>query len=190
MTKLDKVNIDYNNNNQINLPDYNDDVVKHYNITNYEIDNLKHQSDIFYNQFSALLNLNKYDKLGIFENKLYIQKLSPWRYIVRKYKNQNRLTLAIYFNNEIQKYTEFFNLLYNTYNEYYCNIELHNIVVKNYEFISNVLFSIKNLRDKYNLKSNSQEISRILESMLLKFLKYKSLFINQISNKRFELHRI
>jgi hypothetical protein len=187
MTKLDKINIDYNN--QINLPDYNDEIVKQYNITNYEIDNLKKQSDIFYNQFSALLNLNKYDKLGIFENNLYIQKLSPWRYFVRKYKNQNRISLALYFNIEIQKYAEFLNLLYNTYNEYYCNIELHNIVVKNYEFISNVFFTIKNLRDKYNLKSNSQEISRILESILLKFSKYKSLFIKQISNKRFELQR-
>ena len=189
MLKVDKINIDYNNNNQINLPDYNDEIVKQYNITNYEIDNLRQQSNIFYNQFAALLNLNKYDKLGICDNKIYIQKISPWRYLVRKYKNQNRLSLAIYFNTEVQKYNDFLILLYNTYNEYYSNIELHKIVVKNYEFISNAFYSIKYLRDKYNIKSNSQEISRALESVYFKFLKYISLFIKQISNKRFELQR-
>jgi hypothetical protein len=183
MNKVDKINIDYNT--QLNLPDYNEEIAKQYNITDFEIDYLKQQSDNFYNQFSALLNLNQHDKLGISDNKLYIQKLSPWRYVVRKYKNQNRLSLAEYLNTEMEKYSKFLNLLYNTYNEYYCNKELHKITVKNYEFITNALYSIKNLRDKYNLKSNSQEISRILESVLMKFLKYECLLIKQISNKRF-----
>lgn len=154
-------------------------------INNEDLLKLQEESNIALRKFMALSKLELYDKLAIDSNSnLYIQKIYPWRYVVRKLKGQNRETLAIYLNTEIIKYVEFIQELCNTAKIYTSNKELHDICVKQFEFIQGATQPIKNLRDKYNMKSGSQSISMALETWYLKLIKIKTMLIEEISNKR------
>lgn len=149
------------------------------------IDTLTNQSEMFYAKFAAILNLTKYDKLCINDNKLCIQKLAPWRYFVRKYKNQNKGTLAVYLNTEIVEYEYFIHKLCRECNDHVENVELHGIAMKQYDFIKNSLNVIKSLRDKYNLTPNSSEISAALETWYLKLTKFKPVLLEIVLNPQF-----
>jgi hypothetical protein len=145
----------------------------------------KEESDVLQTKFIALSKLGMFDKLAVNKsNNLFIQKISPWRYVVRKIKNQNRETLAIYLNAEIIKYNDFLLKLCNTAKIYNSNKQLQDICVKQFEFIQSATQSIKSLRDKYNMKSGSQSISMALETWYLKLNKIKVMLVEEISNKR------
>jgi hypothetical protein len=145
---------------------------------------LINQNELFYAQFSAINNLTKYDKLCIYENKLCIQKLSPWRYFVRKYKNQNSSTLAVYLKTKIVQYEDFIHEVCRACNDHPISLELHKVAATQYEFVQNSLIVMKFLRDKYNVKSNSKDISVALEMWCLKLTKIKPALLHIISNKR------
>lgn len=154
-------------------------------INNEDLLKLEEESNIALRKFMALSKLGMYDKLAIDSNSnLYIQKIYPWRYFVRKLKGQNRETLAIYLNTEIIKYCDFLQELCNTSKLYNSNKELQGLCVKQFEFIQGATQPIKNLRDKYNMKSGSQSISMALETWYLKLNKIKTMLIEEISNKR------
>ena len=56
-------------------------------------------------KLQALQQYKDHDKLAIdYNNELYIQSRSPWRYIVRRIKNQNRHILSFYLSNIINEY--------------------------------------------------------------------------------------
>ena len=63
-------------------------------------ENVASYIDMINNYHKKLLALQQYtnhDKLAINDdNELYIQSRSPWRYIVRRIKNQNRHILSFY----------------------------------------------------------------------------------------------
>jgi len=154
-------------------------------INNEHLSKLQEESNVTLRKFMALSNLGMYDKLAIDNNSnLYIQKIYPWRYFVRKLKSQNRVTLAIYLNTEIIKYYDFLQELCNKAKIYNSNKELQDMCVKQFEFIQGATQSIKSLRDKYNMKSDSQAISMALETWCLKLNKIKVMLIEEISNKR------
>ena len=68
-------------------------------------DKLNSYINMINNYQQKLLALHQYthhDKLAINDNsELYIQSRSPWRYIVRRIKNQNRHVLSFYLSNII-----------------------------------------------------------------------------------------
>jgi len=149
---------------------------------------LTNDSTKFYTQFEVLSNLSEYDKLAIDNNNiLYKQTISPWRYIVRKYKNQNRTVLSKYLNIEINKYTMFIRKLCDVYKMDKKNVILHQIIVKHLELTNGMSMVFKFLRDKYNMKSNSAEISLALENCLVVSSKNRFLLLDVISNNRFLL---
>lgn len=143
---------------------------------------LTNQSEVLYSQFAAILTLTKYDKLCIHDNKLCIQKLVPWRYFVRKYKKQNSSSLALYLQTEIVKYEKFMNDVCNAFDSHFESVELNAIAVKHYDFIKHSLPIMTFLRDKYNVRPNSKDISTALEMWCLKLTKMKPAFFNIISN--------
>jgi|LakMenEpi03Aug12_release.lakeMendotaPanAssembly.Ray.scaffolds.fasta_scaffold1207040_1 hypothetical protein len=163
-----------NNLDQIELPDL-------FNIE--QLDKYKKESDAFYTQFQVLAKLGPYDKLAIDNNILYIQKITPWRYFVRKYKKQNRLTLSTYFNIEIAKYNIFLRTICSYYINQKQNKILNKILVQHYDLLNCMDTTIKNLRDKYNLKINSSEISLTMENSYNIIVKLKRFVFEQLSQE-------
>ncbi len=131
------------------------------------LDIQKHIDNInkYHNQFNVLQNLSYYDKIAIDDNNiLYIQKKTPWRYIVRKIKDQNRIKLADYFSTNINDYIKNIEFIINIY-EFNKQENIKNILENIIIFITSILGGIVSLRNYYNLKNNSNNISRILESI-------------------------
>lgn len=171
---------------QAHIPDYNEETMSmNANDICVSMTKLMKQSEIFYAQFSAINSLTKYDKLCIEDNKLSIQKLSPWRYFVRKYKKQNRTTLALYLQTEIIEYEYFIYKVCRACNDYPGSLDLHKVAAKHYDFIQFAVTVLKYLRDKYNVRQNSKDISIALEMWCLKLTKMKPALLHIISNKRF-----
>lgn len=165
--------------NDIKLPEFNDN-----NKDIFNIEQIKKESDIFLQKFGELIHLNQNDKLCVIDNVLVIQKFRPWRYFVRKYKKQNRKTLAIYLNIEINLYSKFLYNIIDFFNFYKNDKELYDISVKHYDLIQLALPKVIGLRNKYSLKEDSSEIRTSLEIWSLKLAKFKRMFIELISNKR------
>jgi hypothetical protein len=118
----------------------------------------------YHNKFIDLQYFSSYDKIAIDDNDiLYIQKITPWRYFIRKIKNQNRNRLTEYLSTNINDYIK---IIDNILNIYKCNEKkeikeiLENIII----FINGISRGIISLRNYYNLKYNSHNISMILES--------------------------
>ena len=172
---------------ELNIDDNLDDFDLPNTINDDMINVLTNDSTKFYTQFEVLSNLSEYDKLAIDNNILYKQTISPWRYIVRKYKNQNRSVLSKYLNIEINKYTMFIRKLCDVYKMDKKNVILHQIIVKHLELTNGMSMVFKFLRDKYNMKSNSAEISLALENCLVVSSKNRFLLLDVISNNRFLL---
>ena len=173
---------------ELNIDDNLDDFDLPNTINHDMINVLTNDSTKFYTQFEVLSNLSEYDKLAIDNNNiLYKQTISPWRYIVRKYKNQNRTVLSKYLNIEINKYTMFIRKLCDVYKMDKKNVILHQIIVKHLELTNGMSMVFKFLRDKYNMKSNSAEISLALENCLVVSSKNRFLLLDVISNNRFLL---
>ncbi len=130
------------------------------NIKNY-IDNINK----YHNQFVTLQKLSYHDKIAIDNNNiLYAQKKTPWRYFIRKIRNQNRENLGNYLSTNINDYIYNISNIINIYEMNKDNnikIILKNIIL----FINNILGGILTLRNYYNLKNNSNNISMILESI-------------------------
>lgn len=174
--------------NNAHIPDYNEhDEPISMNAADIcvSMNELMKKSEVLYAQFSAINSLTKYDKLCIEDNNLCIQKLSPWRYFVRKYKKQSRSTLAVYLQTEIVEYEYFLHKVCRACNDHPGNMELYKVAAKHYDFIQNGLTVLKFLRDKYNVRSNSKDISVALEMWCLKLTKVKPALLDIISNKRF-----
>ena len=165
--------------NDIKLPEFNNSDELNYNLVE-----IKKESDMYLNQFGAFIKLQQNDKLCVIDNALVIQKLSPWRYFERKYNKQNRKTLSIYLDLQINLYSNF---LYNIINLFSVNKndkELYNISVKHYDFIQLSLPKLISLRNIYNLKDHAYELRISLEQWCSKLTKFKMMFIELISNKR------
>jgi hypothetical protein len=130
------------------------------------LDIQKHIDNInkYHKKFLDLQNLSYHDKIAIdYDDVLHIQKKTPWRYFVRKIKDQNRTKLADYFTTNINDYIKNIEFIINIYEfNKQENIKkiLENIII----FITSILGGIVSLRNYYNLKNNSNNISRILES--------------------------
>jgi hypothetical protein len=131
-------------------------------------DNLNSYIDMINNYQKKLLALQQYkehDKIAINdENELYIQSRSPWRYIVRKIKNQNRHILSFYLSNIINEYIKILDILLDRYaanKEEVITKTLYEVV----DFIPKILWVIISLRNYYNLKNDSHHISLTLESI-------------------------
>ena len=170
----------------MHMPDYIDDPI---NVNAHDIcmlmNELTQQSEVFYGRFSAINSLTKYDKLCICDNKLSIQKLSPWRYFVRKCKQQNSATLSVYLKTKIVEYEDFMHKVCRACNDHPRSLELCKVATKQYDFVQNSLIVMKSLRDKYNVRPNAKDISVALEMWCLKLTKMKSALLHIISNKRF-----
>jgi hypothetical protein len=129
------------------------------NINNY-IDMINN----YQKKLQALQLYKEHDKLAINDDsELYIQSRSPWRYIIRKIKNQNRHILSFYLSNIINEYIKILDILLDKYatNKEEISKTLYEVV----DFIPKILWSIITLRNYYNLKSNSHHISLTLESI-------------------------
>ena len=131
-------------------------------------DNLNSIIDMINNYQKKLLALQQYThnvKLAINDNgELYIQSRSPWRYIVRKIKKQDRYILSLYLSNIINEYIKNLDIIlfrYNANKEEVINKLLYNVV----DFIPKILWGIICLRNYYNLKNDSYHISLTLESV-------------------------
>jgi hypothetical protein len=131
-------------------------------------DNVASYIDMINNYHKKLLAMQQYkehDKLAINDNnELYIQSRSPWRYIVRRIKNQNRHILSFYLSNIINEYIKILDILLDKYtlkNEEVIKKLFYNVI----DFISKILWGIICLRNYYNLKSDSHHISLTLESI-------------------------
>ncbi len=131
-------------------------------------DNLNSYIDMINNYHKKLLALQQYkhhDKLAINDdNELYIQSRSPWRYIVRRIKNQNRHILSFYLSNIINEYIKILDILLV---RYAANKEelITKLLLEVVDFIPKILWSIITLRNYYNLKNDSHHISLTLESI-------------------------
>jgi hypothetical protein len=144
----------------------------------------KEESDVLQTKFIALSKLGMFDKLAVNKsNNLFIQKISPWRYVVRKIKNQNRSALSNYLNIEMSKYNDYIRKIYNIYYNQKENQVLHSILLEHYILLTAIDVSIKNLRDKYNLNENSKDISMSLENSYNIIAKLKSLILELITPK-------
>ena len=116
-------------------------------------------------KLQALQQYPHHDKLAINDDsELYIQSISPWRYIVRRIKNQNRHTLSLYLSNIINEYIKILDILLDRY-----NVNKEDVITKLlYEvvdFIPKILWGIISLRNYYNLKNDSHHINLTLESI-------------------------
>jgi hypothetical protein len=131
-------------------------------------DNLNSYIDMINNYHKKLLALHQYthhDKLAINnDNELYVQSRSPWRYIVRRIKNQNRHILSFYLSNIINEYIKILDILLV---RYAANKEelITKLLLEVVDFIPKILWSIITLRNYYNLKNDSHHISLTLESI-------------------------
>ncbi len=127
------------------------------NITKY-IDNI----NSYQKKFCVLQNLSSYDKIGIDDDdKLYIQKKTPWRYINRKMNNQNRTRLAEYLSTNINEYIKNLELLVNLFDSHK---DIKKILENGIVYITGILGGIVYLRNYYNLKNDANKISMTLES--------------------------
>ncbi len=127
------------------------------NITKY-IDNI----NSYQKKFCVLQNLSSYDKIGIDDDdKLYIQKKTPWRYINRKMNNQNRTRLAEYLSKNINEYIKNIELLVNLFDSHK---DIKKILENGIVYITGILGGIVYLRNYYNLKNDANKISMTLES--------------------------
>ncbi len=113
----------------------------------------------------VLQHITYHNKIAINDNnELYIQYKTPWRYIVRKIKNQNRSVLSAYLSNIINEYIKVVNIIIDIY-----NLNKHEIIKKLLfniiDFISRISCGIIFLRNYYNLKNDSYQISLTLESI-------------------------
>ena len=131
-------------------------------------DNVASYIDMINNYHKKLFALQQYKdhyKLAINDdNELYIQSRSPWRYIVRRIKNQNRHILSFYLSNIINEYIKILDILLDKYtlkNEEVIKKLFYNVI----DFISKILWGIICLRNYYNLKTDSHHISLTLESI-------------------------
>jgi hypothetical protein len=131
-------------------------------------DNLNSYINMINNYQKKLLVLQQYthnDKLAINDDsELFIQSRSPWRYIVRKIKNQNRHVLSFYLSNIINEYIKILDILvcrFNVNKDEVIKKLLRNVV----EFISKILCGFITLRNYYNLKNDSHHISLTLETI-------------------------
>lgn len=131
-------------------------------------DKLNSYINMINNYQQKLLALHQYthhDKLAINDNsELYIQSRSPWRYIVRRIKNQNRHVLSFYLSNIINEYIKILDILldrYNTHKEEVIKKLLYDVI----DFISKISWGVICLRNYYNLKSDSHHINLTLESI-------------------------
>lgn len=119
----------------------------------------------YHNKLQAIQHTSYHDKLAInSNNELYIQYKTPWRYIVRKIKKQNRHRLAEFLSTIINEYIKIIDIIINIYNgnnEDDIRKLLYNII----NFISKILSGIISLRNYYNLKDNSYQISMTLDSI-------------------------
>jgi nitroreductase len=133
------------------------------------MENLNIQKNIdkinsYHEKFLDLQNFNYNDKIAIDDNDiLYIQNKTPWRYIVRKFKKQNRDRLSKYLSTNINDYINNINFLIKIY-EFSKEKDIKQILENIIIFISSILGVIVSLRNYYNLKNNSNNISMILES--------------------------
>jgi hypothetical protein len=133
------------------------------------MENLNIQKNIdkinsYHEKFLDLQNFNYNDKIAIDDNDiLYIQNKTPWRYIVRKFKKQNRDRLSKYLSTNINDYINNINILIKIY-EFSKEKDIKQILENIIIFISSILGVIVSLRNYYNLKNNSNNISMILES--------------------------
>ena len=153
--KIYKIIIKKNNYTQYNMNNnINDNLNSYINMIN------NYQKKLF-----ALQQITSRDKLGINDNsELYIQSRSPWRYIVRKIKKQDRHILSLYLSNIINEYIKILDIIlviYAANKEDIIKKLLFNVV----DFISKILWGIICLRNYYNLKNNSHHISLTLESI-------------------------
>jgi len=131
-------------------------------------ENVASYIDMINNYHKKLLALQQYtnhDKLAINDdNELYIQSRSPWRYIVRRIKNQNRHILSFYLSNIINEYIKILDILLNRY-----TVIKEEVIKKLFydviDFISKTLWGFICLRNYYNLKNDSHHISLTLESI-------------------------
>ena len=118
----------------------------------------------YHNQFTILQSLSHYDKIAIDDNDiLYIQKKTPWRYFIRKIKKQNRDRFSEYLSTNINDYINNIDILTNIY-EFGKDNNIKKILENVIIFITSILGGIVSLRNYYNLKPNSNNISMILES--------------------------
>jgi len=116
-------------------------------------------------KLQALQQYKDHDKLAINDDsELYIQSISPWRYIVRRIKNQNRYTLSLYLSSIINEYIKILDILLD---RYAANKEdvITKLLYEVVDFIPKILWNIICLRNYYNLKNNSHHISLTLESI-------------------------
>ena len=165
--------------NDIQLPTYDEEKQNC-----FDTEDLQKKSDTFLNQFGKMVDFNENDKLCVIDNIISVQKLSPWRYFVRKYQNQNRTTLANYLTTQINLYSIFLDNLIDFFIKNDTEKKLYNIAVNHYDFIQLALPKFIRLRDKYDLKDNAGELRMSLEMWTLKLTKFKRIFIELISNKR------
>ncbi len=135
------------------------------NNINSNIDSYIDMINNYHKKLLAMQQYKEHDKLAINDdNELYIQSRSPWRYIVRRIKNQNRHTLSLYLSNIINEYIKILDILLDRY--YTKKEELINKLFSDVvDFISKILWGIVCLRNYYNLKSDSHHISLTLESI-------------------------
>lgn len=133
------------------------------------MENLNIQKNIdkinsYHEKFLDLQKFNYNDKIAIDDNDiLYIQKKTPWRYIVRKFKKQNRDRLSEYLSTNINDYINNINILIKKY-EFGKEKDIKQILENIIIFITSILGVMVSLRNYYNLKNNSNNISMILES--------------------------
>jgi hypothetical protein len=131
-------------------------------------DNINSYIDMINNYHKKLLALQQYkhhDKLAINDDsELYIQSRSPWRYIVRRIKNQNRHTLSLYLSSIINEYIKILDILLDRYNANKEDV-ITKLLYEVVDFIPKILWNIICLRNYYNLKNNSHHISLTLESI-------------------------
>jgi len=131
-------------------------------------DNLNRNIEMIYNYHKKLLVLQQYThskKLAINDDgELYIQSKTPWRYIVRKIKNQNRHILSFYLSNIINEYIKILDILLIRFANNKEEI-IKKLLIDVVDFISKILWSIILLRNYYNVKSDSHHISLTLESI-------------------------
>ena len=113
----------------------------------------------------VLQDITYHDKIAINDNnELYIQYKTPWRYIVRKIKNQNRSVLSAYLSNIINEYIKVVNIIIDIYN-YNKHEVVKKLLLNIIDFISKIRGGIIFLRNYYNLKNDSYQISLTLESI-------------------------
>lgn len=116
-------------------------------------------------KLQAMQHISYHDKLAInSNNELYIQYKTPWRYMVRRIKNQNRHRLSEYLSTIINEYIKMIEILINIYNADN-NDDIRKLLYNIIEFISKIFSGIISLRNYYNLKDNSHQIGMTLESI-------------------------